>query len=309
MTAISSSAGIGAHVPIQEEFRGKLPHVDLRREGQSAGARSSEERQPEPATPLAQQAAALRAARAAELAATANSGGLGQSAEEITFGASERAELETHDNTRDAATLEEQRVAAAKRVEAIDELLRQLGGNDGAAMIRQRASRFAALWQRGETARAVEELAVDNFNPLERLALLNLAIKRQPDGPGARQLDDLLVAELESDGGAVVRRLMASPSAAPGAERMARSASDSPWLATMQSPPTHKLVLEAASSLGADGLDRLTTLAAARERQDVRMSRGAEVFLSLSLLRMIQQIRQVESVGADLLRARAAAAA
>ncbi|HEY1395923.1 hypothetical protein [Roseateles sp.] len=253
-------------------------------------------------------AASTSAAMAAAAEAASNSGGLGASAEEITFGASERAELETHDEARDAREGKDARVEALMRIEVIHELLRQLGGDRSAALVRQRAERFSALWQRGEQALALDELGTGSFGPLERAALLNLALRRRPDGPATERLEALLLEDLEADPGKVVTRLLGSLGTgglcADGMCRPPSVAPESPWLAAVQSPSTPKLVLEAGASLGPEGLDKLAALSVPRGRVDGRLSRGAEVFLSLSLLRMIQQVRQVEALGARLLDAR-----
>ncbi|OWQ49216.1 hypothetical protein CDL60_00240 [Roseateles noduli] len=251
---------------------------------------------------IAERRAALRAAAEA----ASNSGGLGASAEEITFGASERAELDTHDESRDAGERKEDRVEALMRIDAIHAMMRQLSGDQGFASIRQRAERFASLWAQGRSQQAMEELDAGILAPAEREALLHLALGKLRPGADVGSLNALLEAS-DRDPNGTVRQLMRT--AVPMTTSTTGSAAlapDSPLLAALQSPPSPKLVLEAASGLGRDGLGRLEAMSVPRGRVDARRSRGAEVFLSLTLLRMIQQVRQVEQSGARLMKAGAA---
>jgi hypothetical protein len=274
-----------------------------------ASDRSSESMAREQAHLVERRAAAAAAALAAAVAAS-NSGGLGASAEEITFGTSERAELETHDESRDARDRKEERIEALMRIDAIHALMRQIAGEQEFASIRQRAERFARLWAEGKSRQAMDELDTDAFAVAERQALLTLALDKLPLGADAAPLNARL-RELELDGdgdeGGTVRRLMRTAAAADAsATAKGAFAPGSPLLAVLQSPPTPKLVLEAAGGLGRDGLQRLEALAVPRHRVDVRLTRGGEVFLSLTLLRMIQQVRQVEQSGIRMMRAGAA---
>ena len=69
---------------------------------------------------LSERRAAVSALAAAAAAnAASNAGGLGASAEEITFGASERVEQETHDEARDAREGQDVRVDALKRIDEV----------------------------------------------------------------------------------------------------------------------------------------------------------------------------------------------
>ncbi|MDH0865335.1 hypothetical protein [Mitsuaria sp. GD03876] len=255
------------------------------------------------------QLAARRDALAAAEAA-ANSAGLGASAEEITFGASERAELEAHDETRDSQERRVERVEGVMRVAAIQEMLRQLSGEQRFASIRQRADRFALQWAAGNTSQALEDLNVDAFNAVERQALFQLAHLRTEGGPGAEQLRALMsrAGEEETTFHVADKDTLDGLMQATGSHDKGRRGSEafsreSPVLQALQSPPTPKLVLDAAAGLGPDGLDRLARLAVPRGRVDARTSRGAEVFLSLSLLRIVQQLRQVERSGVALMKA------
>jgi hypothetical protein len=248
-------------------------------------------------------AAERRAALLAASDAASNSAGLGDSAEEITFGASERVELETHDEARDARERKEDRIEALMRIDAIHALMRQLAGDQGFASIRQRAERFASLWAQGKTQQAMDELDTASFAAAEREALLHLALHKLPSGVDTQELDAQLDL-LARDGDSAVRKMMRTTGlGTAGPAALGAMASGSPLLAALQSPPTPKLVLEAASGLGRDGLGRLEAMAVPRGRVDARRSRGTEVFLSLTLLRMIQQVRQVEQTGTRLMKA------
>ncbi|ANH70971.1 hypothetical protein [Mitsuaria sp. 7] len=245
---------------------------------------------------LAERRAAIRVAADAAL----NSQGLGASAEEITFGTSERAETETHDETRDARDRKEERVEALMRIDEVHALIRHLAGEPAFQSIRQRAERFAMLWARGSRETALEELDRGGFAPAERRVLMEMALRKLPPGADTNGLD-VRMSELESDAESAVRQLMrTSLVAGSSASAKAAVAPDSALLAASHSPPTQKLINDAAISLGRDGLDQLEALALSRGRIDPRLSRGAEVFLSLSLLRMVQQVRQVEQFGIGL---------
>jgi hypothetical protein len=229
-----------------------------------------------------------------------NSQGLGASAEEITFGTSERAETETHDEARDARDRKEERVEALMRIDEVHALIRHLAGEPAFQSIRQRAERFAMLWARGSREAALEELDRGGFAPAERRVLMEMALRKLPPGTDTNALD-VRMSELESDAESAVRQLMrTSIVASSSASAKAAVAPDSALLAALHSPPTQKLINDSAIGLGRDGLDQLEALALSRGRIDPRLSRGAEVFLSLSLLRMVQQVRQVEQFGIGL---------
>ncbi|WP_431050686.1 hypothetical protein [Roseateles sp. L2-2] len=264
-------------------------------------------RPPESSTADLAQIAERRAALRAAVEVVENSGGLGASAEEITFGTSERAELETHDESRDARERKEDRVEALMRIDAIHSMMRQLSGEQGFASIRQRAERFASLWAQGRSQQAMEELDAGILAAAEREALLHLALRKLPPGADVGALNALL-EEADRDPDGTVRQLMRTTvPTTTSTTASADFAPDSSLLAALQSPPSPKLVLEAASGLGRDGLGRLEAMAVPRGRVDARRSRGAEVFLSLTLLRMIQQVRQVEQSGVRMMKAGAAA--
>jgi len=237
----------------------------------------------------------------------ANSGGLGDSAEEITFGIGERAELEAHDETRDARERQEDRVEALMRVGAIQEMMRQIAGEQAYASIKGRAERFAALWMKGATGQAMAELEAGAPGP-ERELLLRLALHRLPTGPQADQLADTM-GDLSQVSQTLIRRLMQRPddrtSGSPPEAQSTRTALQ----VLTQATPSVKRVLDAADTVGPRGLDKLESAAIPHGRVDSRCSRGAEVYLSLTLIRMIQQVRQVEQVSTRVMRAGACAGA
>lgn len=237
--------------------------------------------------------------------AAANSAGLGDSAEEITFGTSEREELEAHDEARDAKAAEVDRVEALMRIQTIQTMLRQLAGDQQFASIRQRAERFASLWAQDRQAEAAESLDVDTFSSTERRALMTLALKHLAPGQRAEELKAHLQEGQEGPPDTLTLNdwLRVTETAGVGVAGVDAMATNSPLAMLLQSPPTPKLVLDAKASIGEHGLDRLAAMAVPRGRVDPRRSRGAEVFLSLSLLRAIQQVREVEVQAQRLLRA------
>lgn len=244
--------------------------------------------------------AARREAMRLESFAAANSNGLGSSAEEITFGASERAELETHDDTRDAEAHKAERVEALMRVEALREMMRQLKGDRQFSTIQSLARDFAARWTKGESERAMAALEDISLSRTDKEVLFRLAIDKLPKG----EKRDELEAHLRSlDGDVrdrrVIDRLMTSRTWTP-----ADGLTGAPNAASLlQTPPTHKSVLEAALAGGPNGARQLESAMAVSSRVDPRLSRGTEVFLSLTLIRMIQQIGQVERASVEVLNA------
>ncbi len=265
----------------------------------------SDRRRPEPAPLTAPRSLALQERAFAE--AMANSGGLGDSAEEITFGIGERAELEAHDETRDARERQEDRVEALMRVGAIQEMMRQIAGEQAYASIKWRAERFADLWMKGATGQAMAELEAGGPGP-ERELLLRLALHRLPTGPQADQLVDTM-GDLSQVSQTLIRRLMQRPDDRTSGSPPEAQATRTALQVLTQAPPSVKRVLDAADTVGPRGLDKLQSAATPHRRVDSRCSRGAEVYLSLTLIRMIQQVRQVEQVSTRVMRAGACAGA
>ncbi|WP_416758276.1 hypothetical protein ACNI65_17460 [Roseateles sp. So40a] len=308
MTSLVARAGHGPFTPPPEDpIRNRLSGTQGAERGPWRAP--TQDRAVEAAHAEAQRIAERRAARAEArqdfLQASANSAGLGESAEEITFGTSEREEIEAHDDARDAQSAKVEQARAMMRIDAIQTMLRQLAGDHQFASIRQRAERFASLWAQGRDAEATASLDVDTFRSDEREALMTLALKHL--APGARAEE--LKARLQEDQGeatdavTVQAWMRAAASTGRGAASGDAMAPGSPLYSLLQSPPTPKLVLDAKAAMGERGLDRLAAMAVPRGRVDPRRSRGTEVFLSLSLLRAIQQVRVVETQAQRLLKA------
>ncbi|RZI61106.1 MAG: hypothetical protein EOP37_08920 [Rubrivivax sp.] len=267
---------------------------------------SAPERPAAPTSSDLAQIAERRAALRAAADAASNSGGLGSSAEEITFGTSERAELETHDESRDARERQDERIEALMRIGAIQAMLKQLTGEQGFACIQQRAQRFALLWAQGRSQQAIEELDANVSVGAERKALFHMALDQLPPGADVGSLNALM-EDLACDPHDTVRALMrtaVSKKDSPAAK--GALAPNSPLLSLLQSPLTPKLVLDAATGLGREGLGQLEAMAVRPGRVDGRLSSGRDVFLSLTLLRTIQQLRQVEQTSVGLMKAGAA---
>lgn len=265
---------------------------------QQALARPADAASREQAQLAERRAAASTSAVLAAAEAASNSGGLGASAEEITFGASERAELETHDEARDARESKDARVEALMRIDAIEQMMRQLAGEQAFASIRQRADQFAALWAQGRTSQAIDTLDTDAYGAGERQTLLHLALRRLPDGPQAAELEarlDLLAADPEKE----IRRLMRTTVAEKPTGDADTLVSGTPMWALVQSPPSLKQVME----LDGNGLARLAEMSVLRGRLDTRLGGGQLVYLKFALGRMLRQAHQVGQGSARVMTA------
>ncbi|OWQ93565.1 hypothetical protein CDN99_03630 [Roseateles aquatilis] len=230
--------------------------------------------------------------------------GLGDGAEEITFGMSEREEIETHDEDRDARELKAERVEGLMRIEHVRELMRQIAGQDGYAQIRQRAERFATLWVQGRAEDALDEVSPENMPSAERFALMRLALEQMKTGPEAERLEAHL-RRFETDAIGTVRRLVAATDVATGGSRGGAQRADthSPLHSLLLSPLSPKLVLDTASALGPDGLSKLEAQAIRRSRGERGVSPMAEVGLSVALLRTMGLLREVGRSGSRLMKA------
>lgn len=243
-------------------------------------------------------AAVSTMAAAAAATAASNSGGLGASAEEITFGASERAEQETHDEARDAREGQDVRVDALRRIETIEQMMRQLAGDQAFASIRQRAEKFASLWMQGSTSVAIDTLDSDAYGAAERQALLALALRRLPSGAEAAQLEARL-AVLADDPEREIRQLMRTAVAQKSTSAAEALVPGSPMWALLQSPPSLKQMMEMDDA----GLARLAEMSVLRSRMDTRLGGGQVVFLHVVLGRMARQAHQVGESGVRVMKA------
>ena len=247
---------------------------------------------------LSERRAAVSALAAAAAAnAASNAGGLGASAEEITFGASERVEQETHDEARDAREGQDVRVDALKRIETIEQMMRQLAGDQAFASIRQRAEQFASLWMQGRTSMAIDTLDSDAYGAAERQALLSLALRRLPSGAEAAQLEARL-ALLADDPEQEIRQLMRTAVAQKPTGAAQALVPGSPMWALLQSTPSLKQMVE----LDDAGLTRLAERSVLRSRMDTRLGGGQVVFLHVVLGRMARQAHQVGESGVRVMK-------
>ncbi len=244
--------------------------------------------------------AAPAAARFSATSIDANNlAGLGVNIEEQTFFRSEGKELETHEEAREAPGSQEQRVRELMTVEAIRNVHRMLAGDSNFFMLRKQAERFAQAWKSGNTAKAMEILD-ETQDGNERRLLMNETMARLKPGDAADRLGEVL-DRLPPDGEGLFKRLAAlANNAAPVASA---AAPGSPVMPLLQSQPNAKVLLEATGPMGRDGLDVLEKMLLPGGRVNPNASRGAEVYLAVTMLRTIQQLRQTNLVSIGTMNA------
>ena len=232
-----------------------------------------------------------------------NLAGLGVNIEEHAFFRSEGKELETHEEAREAPGSQEQRVRELMSVEAIRNVYRMLAGDSNFFMLRKQAERFAQAWKSGNTAKAMEILDETRDGDERRLLMIETMARLKP-GDAAVRLGEVL-DRLPRDGEGLFKRLVALANDA--ASVASAAAPGSPAMPLMQSQPNPKVILEVAGTMGPDGLDALQKMLLPGGRVNPNASRGAEVYLGVTLLRTIQQLRQTNVVSIGTMNAAASA--
>jgi hypothetical protein len=212
---------------------------------------------------------------AAELA------GIGDNLEELTFGASEREEIEVHGGNQDAYERKVDEVDRLLPIEEVRELMRQLEGRPGTAALRQRAEKFASLWKQGHHEQALASLSPEKMPPAERYAVMRVALEQMPEGDAAERLETGL-RNFDPEAVGQIHRLVRVFATASGIRTL------------LMSPPNLKLVLNTATGIGVDGLGRLEASAVRPTRVAEGASALVEIGMNLCLLRMIGQLREAQ---------------
>lgn len=283
------SRGTGA-VPSAEPFIREAPVWETRRSQRPPDRPSPPVRPRDQALEQRQQQAKRDATvftDAAELA------GLGDNLEELTFGASEREEIEVHGGNQDVHERKVDEVDRLLPIEAVRELMRQLEGRPSAALLRQSAEKFASLWRQGHHEQALATLSPEKMPLAQRYAVMRMALEQMPEGEAAERLETGL-RNFDPDAVGQIHRLVRVFEADRQRRNGPSPATGAGLRTLLISPPNLKLVLNTATGIGVDGLVRLEASAVRPTRVAQGASALVEVGMNLCLLRMIGQLREAQ---------------